>query len=74
MHEDDWDGLQGLTSAIGGAVRVVSDDLFVTNPEQRLSRGIAEASGNAILVKVNQIGTLTETLQAIDMAQKQDLE
>jgi len=69
LHEDDWDGFKRLTSAIGGAVQVVGDDLFVTNPE-RLSRGIAEASGNAILIKVNQIGTLTETLQAIDMAQK----
>ncbi len=69
LHEDDWDGFKGLTSAIGDAVQVVGDDLFVTNPE-RLIRGIAEASGNAILIKVNQIGTLTETLQAIDIAQK----
>ncbi len=69
LHEDDWDGFRQLTSAIGGAVQVVGDDLYVTNPE-RLRRGIAESSGNAILVKVNQIGTLTETLQAIDMAQK----
>ena len=69
FHEDDWEGFKGLTSAIGDAVQVVGDDLYVTNPE-RLSRGISEASGNAILIKVNQIGTLTETLQAIDMAQK----
>ena len=69
LHEDDWDGFKELTSAIGGAVQVVGDDLFVTNPE-RLIRGIAEASGNAILIKVNQIGTLTETLQAIEMAKK----
>ena len=69
LHEDDWSGFKGLTSAIGGTVQVVGDDLFVTNPE-RLTRGITEASGNAILIKVNQIGTLTETLQAIDMAQK----
>ena len=69
LHEDDWDGFKGLTSAIGSSVQVVGDDLFVTNPE-RLIRGIAESSGNAILIKVNQIGTLTETLQAIDMAQK----
>ncbi len=69
LHEDDWDGFRRLTSAIGGAVQVVGDDLYVTNPE-RLSRGIAESSGNAILIKVNQIGTLTETFQAIDMAQK----
>ena len=69
LHEDDWEGFKALTSAIGSAVQVVGDDLFVTNPK-RLIRGIAEASGNAILIKVNQIGTLTETLQAIDMAQK----
>ena len=56
-------------SAIGGAVQVVGDDLFVTNPE-RLIRGITEASGNAILIKVNQIGTLSETMQAIDLAKK----
>jgi enolase len=69
LHEDDWSGFQNLTSAIGGDVQIVGDDLFVTNPE-RLSRGITEAAGNAILIKVNQIGTLTETMQAIDMAQK----
>ena len=69
LHEDDWEGFKVLTSAIGDAVQVVGDDLYVTNPE-RLRRGISEASGNAILIKVNQIGTLTETLQAIDMAQK----
>ena len=69
LHEDDWSGFQNLTSAIGGDVQIVGDDLFVTNPE-RLSRGITETAGNAILIKVNQIGTLTETMQAIDMAQK----
>ena len=69
LHEDDWSGFQNLTSAIGGDVQIVGDDLFVTNPE-RLSRGITEAAGNAVLIKVNQIGTLTETMQAIDMAQK----
>ena len=69
LHEDDWEGFKVLTSSIGDAVQVVGDDLYVTNLE-RLSRGISEASGNAILIKVNQIGTLTETLQAIDMAQK----
>ena len=69
LHEDDWSGFQNLTSAVGGDVQIVGDDLFVTNPE-RLSRGITEAAGNAILIKVNQIGTLTETMQAIDMAQK----
>ena len=69
LQEDDWEGFKALTSALGRAVQVVGDDLYVTNPD-RLSRGIAEASGNAILIKVNQIGTLTETLQAIEMAQK----
>ena len=69
LDEDDWSGFKSLTTAIGGAVQIVGDDLFVTNPE-RLSRGISEAAGNAILIKVNQIGTLTETLQAINMAQK----
>ncbi|MEK9849815.1 MAG: enolase C-terminal domain-like protein, partial [Candidatus Puniceispirillum sp.] len=69
LHEDDWGGFQSLTSSIGSGVQIVGDDLYVTNPD-RLSRGIAEDSGNAILIKVNQIGTLSETLQAIDMAQK----
>ena len=69
LHEDDWNGFQNLTSAIGGNVQIVGDDLFVTNPE-RLSRGITEAAGNAILIKVNQIGTLTETLEAVQMAHR----
>src|SRR3546814_141368 len=59
MAEDDWDGWRALTAELGGKVQLVGDDLFVTNPE-RLARGIAEDSGNAILVKVNQIGTLSE--------------
>ena len=69
LHEDDWDGFTALTALIGERVQIVGDDLFVTNPE-RLARGIAETADNAILIKVNQIGTLSETLQAIDMAQK----
>jgi enolase len=69
LHEDDWSGFQSLTATAGDRLQIVGDDLFVTNPE-RLSRGIAEAAGNAILIKVNQIGTLSETLQAIEMAQK----
>ncbi len=69
LHEDDWDGFKELTSAIGSAVQIVGDDLYVTNPE-RLNRGITEGSGNAILIKLNQIGTLTESLQAIDIAKK----
>jgi enolase len=58
-----------LTEQLGSRVQIVGDDLFVTNPE-RLSRGIAESSANSLLVKVNQIGTLTETLDAVDMAQR----
>ena len=69
MDEEDWDGFAALTARIGDKVQVVGDDLFVTNPE-RLSRGIEAGSANAILVKVNQIGTLSETLQAVEMAQK----
>jgi len=69
LDEDDWQGFSSLTSEMGGAVQLVGDDLFVTNP-QRLARGIKENAGNAILIKVNQIGTLTETLDAISMAQK----
>ncbi len=69
MSEDDWSGWANLNKALGDRVQLVGDDLFVTNPK-RLQRGIEEKSANAILVKVNQIGTLTETLQAIEMAQK----
>ncbi|WP_085047381.1 phosphopyruvate hydratase, partial [Brevirhabdus pacifica] len=67
--EDDWDGWASLTRALGDRVQLVGDDLFVTNPE-RLSRGIEERAGNSLLVKVNQIGTLTETLAAVDMAHR----
>jgi enolase len=67
LAEDDWGGWQRLTAAIGSRVQVVGDDLFVTNPE-RLARGVREASANALLVKVNQIGTLSETLDAVDLA------
>jgi enolase len=69
MAEDDWEGWAAITSALGKRVQLVGDDLFVTNPE-RLSQGIARGIGNSILVKVNQIGTLTETLQAVEMAHK----
>jgi enolase len=69
MAEDDWDGWAALTQAIGDKVQLVGDDLFVTNPK-RLAQGIAQGTANAILVKVNQIGTLTETLQAVEMAHK----
>jgi enolase len=69
LAEDDWDGWKQLTVALGATTQLVGDDLFVTNTE-RLSRGITEGVANAILVKVNQIGTLTETLEAIEMARK----
>ena len=68
MHEDDWQGWKLLTDKIGSRVQLVGDDLFVTNVE-RLSRGIKEGVANSILVKVNQIGSLTETLDAVQMAQ-----
>ncbi|MHB1847067.1 MAG: phosphopyruvate hydratase [Deltaproteobacteria bacterium] len=69
MAEDDWEGWKALTLRLGGKLQLVGDDLFVTNTE-RLARGIAERSANAVLIKVNQIGTLTETLDAIRMAQQ----
>jgi enolase len=69
LGEEDWPGWQDLTSQLGHRVQVVGDDIFVTNPE-RLRRGIAEHSANSLLVKVNQIGTLTETLNAMALAQR----
>jgi enolase len=69
LAEDDWAGWQAFTAAVGGQVQVVGDDLFVTNPE-RLRRGIAEKSANALLVKVNQIGTVSETMDAVTMAHR----
>ena len=69
LDENDWDGWIGLTSALGDKVQLVGDDLFVTNVE-RLSRGISEGAGNALLVKVNQIGSLTETLDAVELAHR----
>ncbi|MGR3484674.1 MAG: phosphopyruvate hydratase [Paracoccaceae bacterium] len=69
MGEDDWHGWQALTSALGGKVQLVGDDLFVTNP-RRLADGIKRGCANAMLVKVNQIGTLTETLRAVEMAHR----
>lgn len=67
LQEDDWTGWKELTDAIGGKVQLVGDDLFVTNTE-RLKKGIDEGIANSILVKVNQIGTLTETIEAVDLA------
>jgi enolase len=69
LAEDDWTGWTHLTSELGGKVQLVGDDLFVTNPK-RLADGIAKGAGNSILVKVNQIGTLTETLDAVSLAQR----
>ena len=69
LAEDDWDGWKAITDRIGAKVQLVGDDLFVTNPE-RLARGIASGTANALLVKVNQIGTLTETLDAVDLAHR----
>lgn len=69
LAEDDWQGWQELTAKLGGKVQLVGDDLFVTNTE-RLKQGIECGAGNAILIKVNQIGTLTETLDAIEMAKR----
>jgi enolase len=67
--EDDWEGWKLLTATLGAKIQLVGDDLFVTNPE-RLRRGILEKTGNSILVKVNQIGTLSETLEAVEMAHR----
>ena len=72
LAEDDWDGWKALTIAIGDKVQLVGDDLFVTNPK-RLAEGIAQGSANSILVKVNQIGTLSETLEAVEMAHKANM-
>ncbi|MEQ8664419.1 MAG: phosphopyruvate hydratase [Rhodospirillales bacterium] len=69
MAEDDWDGWKALTDAVGGKVQLVGDDLFVTNPK-RLREGIERGVANSILVKVNQIGTLSETLEAVDTAHR----
>ena len=71
MSEDDWDGWKNLTQELGNKIQLVGDDLFVTNID-RLQRGIENNIANSILVKVNQIGTLTETLLTINLAKKND--
>ena len=71
LDENDWAGYKTLTEQIGGKVQIVGDDLFVTNPE-RLEKGINEGAANALLVKVNQIGSLTETLDAMELAQRNE--
>ena len=69
MNEEDWEGWKAITDKLGDKVQLVGDDLFVTNPE-RLQRGIDSGTANALLVKVNQIGSLTETLDAVDLAHR----
>jgi enolase len=69
LSEEDWAGWSAMTAQLGGKVQIVGDDLFVTNPT-RIGRGIAESAANAVLVKVNQIGSLTETLDAVDLAHR----
>jgi len=69
LAEDDWSGWAQMTAELGDKVQIVGDDLYVTNPE-RLQKGIDMAAGNSILVKVNQIGTLTETMDAVSLAQR----
>src|SRR5204862_2544541 len=69
MDEEDWDGWKQLTERLGGTLQLVGDDLFVTNTE-RLQRGIDAGVANSILIKVNQIGTLTETIEAIELARR----
>ena len=69
MSEDDWEGWKDITLQLGKKCQLVGDDLFATNPE-RLKKGISDKAGNAILIKYNQIGTISETLDVIKMAQK----
>jgi enolase len=72
LSEDDWDGWKSLTTALGDRLQIVGDDLFVTNPE-RIAKGIATGAANAVLVKVNQIGSLTETFDAVELAHRAGL-
>ena len=69
LAEDDWEGWKQLTLRLGNKIQLIGDDLFTTNPE-RIQKGIDIKAGNAVLVKMNQIGTLTETVKAMDMAKK----
>ena len=69
LDEDDWDGWAKMTAQLGSKIQIVGDDLFVTNPE-RLAKGISLNTANALLVKVNQIGTLTETIDAVSLAHR----
>ena len=72
LDEEDWDGWKAMTDTLGGRIQIVGDDLFVTNVE-RLQRGIDTGTANALLVKVNQIGSLTETLDSVDLAHRNGL-
>jgi enolase len=69
LAEDDWDGWKIITRELGGKIQLVGDDVFVTNPKI-FARGISEGIGNAILIKLNQIGTVSETIEALEMARK----
>ena len=69
LEENDWEGWKQMTETLGNAVQLVGDDLFVTNPK-RLKKGIRMGAGNALLVKMNQIGTLTETFEAVELAKR----
>lgn len=69
LNEEDWAGWSAMTAALGDKIQIVGDDLFVTNPT-RLGRGVAEKAANALLVKVNQIGSLTETFDAVELAHR----
>jgi len=69
LNEEDWAGWTAMTSVLGSRIQIVGDDLFVTNPE-RLAKGIGFGTANALLVKVNQIGTLTETIDAVSLAHR----
>ena len=69
LHEDDWEGWKTLTKSLGSEVQLVGDDLFATNPK-RIRRGIKEKVANSVLIKMNQIGTISETMEAVSMSQE----
>ena len=73
MDEDDWDGWKLMTEKLGDKIQIVGDDLFVTNPE-KLAKGIELGCANAILIKLNQIGSISETLEAIELAKKDTMQ
>ena len=69
LDEDDWEGWKSLTKSLGEEIQIVGDDLFATNPE-RIKKGIKEKVANSVLIKMNQIGTISETIEAVNLAQK----